>query len=91
VPAKQKSEGLLKAAWEMIERDCDETAFLEWRKTAVEYLTEMLGAEHYYTSYFGDEVTQVDTMALLMGTGVLSAARETMINGKCKLLSHVGV
>ena len=89
--SKRNFERLIKAAWDVIERDFDETAFLAWRKRAFDYLHELMGPDHYYTKYFGDKVSQVDAMGLLSGTGVLSAARESMINSNRKLLSTVGV
>ena len=52
VATKPNFEGLIKAAWDVIESDFDQTAFLDWRKTAVEYLTETLGPEHYYTKLY---------------------------------------
>jgi hypothetical protein len=70
--AEQKFEGLIKAAWALMDRDFEENAFLEWRHRAFEYLTEMLGPDHYYTQYFADKISQAEAMGVLSGTGVLS-------------------
>jgi hypothetical protein len=85
VPAKQNFEVLIKEGWGVIERDFDETAFLQWRKTAVEYLTETLGPDHYYTKHFSNKVLHAEAVGVLSGTGLLSAAREQIINGDCQL------
>lgn len=84
---EQNFERLIKAAWDVTARDFDETAFLEWRNRAVEYLTEMLGPDHYYTQSFGDGVSQGKAKGILSGIGVLSAAKEQMFNGNCQLPS----
>ena len=91
VPAKQNFEGLIKAGWDVIDRDFDEIAFLEWRKTAVEYLTETLGPDHYYTKHFSNEVLQAEAVGVLSGTGLLSAAREQRINCDSQLRSTLGM
>ena len=89
--AKQDFEGLIKAAWNVIERDFDETAFLEWRETAAEYLTEVLGHDHYYTKHFSHKVLRAEAIGVLSGTGILSAAKEQMTNGDSRLLSALGI
>jgi hypothetical protein len=91
VATKLTFEGLIKAAWDVIERDFDETAFLEWRETAVEYLTEMLGPDHYYTKHFGHKFLQAEAMGVLSGTGILSAAKEQITNGDCRRRGTLGM
>jgi hypothetical protein len=91
VATKPNFEGLIKAAWDVIESDCDQSAFLEWRETAVEYLTEMLGPEHYYTKHFGHKVWQAEAMGVLSGTGILSAAKEQITNGDSRLRGTLGI
>ncbi len=91
VPAKQNFEGLIKAGWDVIDGDFDEIAFLEWRRTAVEYLTETLGSDHYYTKRFSNKVLQAEAVGVLSGTGLLSAAREQRINCDSQLHSTLGM
>ena len=88
---QENFEGLIKAGWDVLERDFDENTFLEWRKRAVEYLTEILGPEHYYTQRFGNKILQAETMGVLSGAGLLSAAREQMMSENCQLRNTSGV
>jgi len=91
LPTEQNIERLIKAAWEVMERDFDESAVLEWRKRAFEYLTETLGPDHYYTQCLGEKVSQAEALGVLSGTGVLSAAKEQIINGNCQLRSAIAM
>ncbi len=84
-------ERLIKAAWDVTARDFDENAFLEWRKRAVEYLTEILGPDHYYTQSFGNGVSLGEGKAVLSGIGVLSAAKEQVVNANCAVRRTIGV
>ena len=88
---EQNFERLIEAAWKVTEGHFDASTFLEWRKRAVEYLAEMLGSDHYYTQCFGDKVSQTEPTGILSGIGVLSAAKEQMVNGICELRSTIGM
>jgi hypothetical protein len=91
MPTKPTFEGLIKAGWDVIKSDFDQTAFLEWRETAAEYLTEMLGPDHYYTKHFVHKVLQAKAMGVLSGTGILSAAKEQITNGDFRLGRALGM
>ncbi|MBM4329300.1 MAG: hypothetical protein FJ118_19320 [Deltaproteobacteria bacterium] len=67
---------LIQAAWNVIESDFDQRAFLRWRKQALDFLTFMVGPDHQYTLLFRDYVKQAETLSVLAGKGVLVAARE---------------
>jgi hypothetical protein len=91
MPAKLTFEGLIKAAWDVIEYDFDKTAFLAWREAAAECLSEILGPDHYYTKHFGHNVLRPDEMGVLSGTGILIAAKEQMTNGDSRLCPALGI
>ncbi|HMK33436.1 MAG TPA: hypothetical protein VK463_00095 [Desulfomonilaceae bacterium] len=50
----------------------------EWKKQAIEYLTEHLGSDHYYTHYFINCIQENEHKSLLTGGGVLAAVREAV-------------
>lgn len=56
--------------------DLDVEKICEWKEEAVEYLTEHLGPEHYYTQSFTTYMEEIEHMNLLTAGGLLSAARE---------------
>lgn len=73
---QRQFDDLIKAAWEVIESDFDAIAFVKWRKQALLCLTELLGSDHPYTLSFQDYVQQAEALSVLVGKGLLAAARE---------------
>lgn len=78
---EQKFEEMIKAGWDVVERDFDEIALVTWRKRACEFLTEMLGPEHPYTLNLADKASKAGEMRFLSGLGVLCAAKESTLCG----------
>lgn len=74
---EQRIDELIRAGWDVLDSDFDETAFLTWRKRAVDCLTDLLGPHHVYTEYFRDYVTRAESANLLTGSGVLIAVKES--------------
>ncbi len=75
-------DDLIRAGWEVIESDYHAVAFQNWRRKAFDCLVELMGPDHTYTQYFEHHIRQYEKKDLLAGTGILSAAREEMVNGK---------
>lgn len=69
-------DDLMQAAWEVIESDFDEAAFMTWRKQALLFLSDLVGADHPYTLSFQDYVQHAEALSVLAGKGLLVAARE---------------
>ncbi len=43
---EKRIDDLIEAGWEVLTSDFDEKAFLNWRKRAVDCLTDLVGSEH---------------------------------------------
>jgi hypothetical protein len=72
----RRIDDLIVAARGEIEDELDLWTIYEWKKQAVEYLTEHLGPDHYYTQYFTVYMRELEQKVLLTGAGVLAAAKE---------------
>ncbi len=72
---EKRIDELIEAGWEVLRSDFDERAFLNWKKRAVDCLTDLVGSEHMYTAYFKDFVTAADSRKVLAGSGLLFAAK----------------
>jgi hypothetical protein len=68
-------DNLIEAERAVLESDFDPVAFLQWRRSAFDCLTEMLGPDHVYTRQFGDYVQQGAKTDLLVSAGILSAVQ----------------
>ncbi len=79
-----KIDDLIEAARTAIKDELDLQAIHKWKQQTVEYLTEHLGPDHYYTRYFTEHLEEVERQQLLTGRGLLSAAREE-ISQKCEI------
>ena len=71
-----KIDDLIEAARTAVKDELDLQAVYKWKKQTVEYLTEHLGPDHYYTRYFTEHLEEGERQHLLTGRGLLSAARE---------------
>ncbi len=74
----QKFEEMIIAGWEVVTRDFDEIAIVNWRKQACKFLNEMLGPDHPYTSNLVDKAPKEGAMRHLYGIGLLCAAKESL-------------
>lgn len=77
--SKGRINDLIKTAQNAVESEIDIQAIYEWKKQAIEYLTDHLGPDHYYTQYFTNYMKEIDQKTLLTGGGVLSAVREEVV------------
>lgn len=77
----QKFEEMIIAGWEVVAQDFNEIAIVKWRKQACTFLTEMLGADHPYTSNLVDKAPKEGAVRDLYGIGVLCAAKESLFHG----------
>jgi hypothetical protein len=82
---------MIEAGWDVLARDFDEIAILEWRKEACEFLTDLLGCDHAYARNLGDKSSKASETKVLSGIGVLGAAQESLFNGIVPLGSFVSV
>jgi len=78
-------DDLIDVAHNAMDDDLDVQKIYEWKEEAVEYLTEHLGPEHYYTQSFTTYMEEIEHKNLLTAGGVLSAAREE-IRRECSCL-----
>jgi len=69
-------DDLIKAGWEVLAGDFQESAYAEWKQRAYCCLEALLGPRHYYTVSLTTRVTQAQETNLLAGTGILTAARD---------------
>jgi len=69
-------DDLIDVARNAMNDDLDVQRIYEWKEEAVEYLTEHLGPDHYYTQCFTAYLEQIEHESVLTAGGVLSAARE---------------
>jgi hypothetical protein len=79
---KTKLDSLIEAARQVINNNFDPAAFLNWRRNALDYLTEILGPGHHYTRCFQEFVQDGQDGPLLAGQGILEAAKHQMANGQ---------
>lgn len=73
---EDRLQKLIRAAWEVIERDFDEAAYMDWREEASACLSEMLGSDHIYSRQFEETANKPVTLNLLAAGGILEAAKE---------------
>ncbi len=71
---EQQIDHLIRAGWEVLQTDFDETAFENWRRQACQCLTALLGEDHQYTRQLQSKILKPERRGLLTGVGVLTAA-----------------
>ena len=74
--AEQSIDDLIEAGWHVLDSNFDATAFANWRKKALDCVTALLGPSHTYTCYFREFVEEGETESLMIGEGILAAAKE---------------
>ncbi len=75
---EQRIDDLIEAGWHVLDSDFDATAFADWRMKALDCVTALLGSSHTYTCYFRDFVEEAETESVLVGEGILAAAKEQL-------------
>jgi hypothetical protein len=66
---------LIRAAWNVMDKDFGEAAIIDWRRKASAYLAEMFGPEHHYCREFEQSLAGSNRLNILAGEGVLEAAK----------------
>ena len=69
-------DDLIEAGWGVLESGFDPIAFLQWRRSAFDCLTQMVGPHHVYTRHFENLVRKSSRAELLAAAGILSAAQQ---------------
>ncbi|MBI5250303.1 MAG: hypothetical protein HY912_12480 [Desulfomonile tiedjei] len=77
---EKRIDELIEAGWDVLYSDFDVRAFDQWKKRAFSCLTVLLGPDHTYTKSFGNYVDAAEEISLLVGGGILTAAKEQMTN-----------
>jgi hypothetical protein len=67
---------LINSAQGILNKRFDVQAFLSWQSSAFLTLTTLLGPSHYYTQNFKLFTSDRNAWSLLVGEGLLIAARE---------------
>jgi hypothetical protein len=75
---ESKLDDLIEAGWSVLYRDFDRTAFRKWQAQAITCLASLLGPDHSYTLAFKSHVQDAEELSVLIGGGILTAAREEM-------------
>jgi hypothetical protein len=80
---QRRIDDLIKAGWSVLESDFHPVAFHNWRREAFYCLNALLGPDHAYTEFFRSYVQEAEEKNLLVGGGILTAAKENMVS-KCQ-------
>ena len=80
---EKRIDDLIGAGWGVLESNFDPAAFHNWRREAFHCLNDLLGPDHAYTEYFGNRLQEAEQKDLLVGGGILTAAKEKMVR-KCQ-------
>lgn len=73
---------LIRAGWEVIESDYHSAAFQNWRQKAFDCLVDLMGPDHVDTRYFEHHIRRTGKSDVLVGAGLLGAAREEIETSK---------
>jgi hypothetical protein len=76
---QRRIDDLIKAGWGVLESNFHPAAFHNWRREAFFCLNVLLGPDHAYTDYFRSYVQEAEKKNLLVGGGILTAAKEKMV------------
>jgi len=83
---EQRIDSLIEAGWYMLDSNFDPIAFQSWRRRVLECLTDLLGPDHTYSNHFKHLHDQNEKMSCLAGSGILTAAREEVAQGRLELV-----
>jgi|SRR5208283_1502168 len=75
---EQRIDDLIESGWHVLDSNFDATAFAYWRRKALDCVTVLLGPSHTCTCYFRGFVEEAETESLLVGDGILAAAKEQL-------------
>ena len=67
---------LIDEGWLVLYEGFDKGAFQNWQSLALMYLTKAFGPDHSYTRSFRAYVQKPEELSVLIGGGILEAARE---------------
>lgn len=76
---QRRIDDLIQAGRSVLESNFHPAAFQNWRKEAFYCLNALVGPDHAYTEYFRNYVQESEKTALLVGGGILAAAKEKMV------------
>lgn len=69
---------LIDAGWKALYNGIDRAGFRNWQIEALGCLTGLLGADHSYTRSFKSRVQDPDELSVLIGGGILAAAKQEL-------------
>lgn len=69
-------DDLLETGWRILYNGVDVLGFENWRQQALDCLNSLRGADHSYAQSFSKYVAAPEEMSLLIGAGILAAAKE---------------
>lgn len=76
---QRRIDDLIQAGRSVLESNFHPAAFHNWRKEAFYCLNALVGPDHAYTEYFRNYVQEAEKTALLVGGGILTAAKEKIV------------
>ncbi len=74
--AETMLDDLIETAWSVLYRDFDRRAFQNWQCQSLACLANLLGPDHSYTLAFKSHVQDPEELSVLIGGGILTAAKE---------------
>ncbi|MGO9118941.1 MAG: hypothetical protein ACLQPD_15195 [Desulfomonilaceae bacterium] len=75
MPIEQEIDSLIEAGWLLFHSNFSEIAFEKWRNEVLKCLTLLCGPDHPYTECFRDKIFEAVIRNILVGVGVLEAAK----------------
>jgi hypothetical protein len=67
---------LIETGWLVLYRDFDRRAFRNWQCQSLDCLVDLFGPDHSYTLAFKSHVQDPEELSVLIGGGILTAAKE---------------
>ncbi len=77
----QQIEALIESGWRVANGNFGDWPVQQWRQSALECLSLMVGPDHTYTEHFATQQTELERMSVLTDVGVLTAARLWLSQG----------
>jgi hypothetical protein len=74
----KRLDDLIETARYAVNTQFDMKTVYLWKKESIDFLTEHLGQDHFYTQYFKTFMDELEQQNLLTGSGILTAAKEEM-------------
>jgi len=76
--AERKLDDLIEDGWLVLYQEFNSAAFRNWQSQALACLASLLGPDHSYTLAFRSHVRNAEELSVLIGGGILTAAKEEM-------------